>query len=147
MNIRLESVNKENYRQCIEMPKLEHVASNMFSIVQAYALDRTYPFCIFNEDKMLGFAMYKIIYDEEENIDIFCMNRLYIAEEYQNKGHGRAAVNELLHMIKEKHCSEEIYTSTHYENHRALHLYESIGFKRNGEMDDDEVVLVYTFEK
>jgi hypothetical protein len=61
MNIRFEPVNKENYRQCIEMTKLENVASNMFSIVQAY-------------------------------------------------------------------------------------VYESIGFKRNGEMDD-EVVLVYTFEK
>ncbi|MGH4124141.1 MAG: GNAT family N-acetyltransferase [Clostridium sp.] len=147
MNIRFEPVTKGNYRECIEMPKLEHVASNMFSIVQAYVLDRTYPFCIFNEDKMIGFVMYKIIYDDEEDIDIFCMNRLYIAEEYQNKGYGRVAVNKLLQMIKEKHSSEEIYTSTHHENHRALHLYESIGFKRNGEMDDDEVVLVYRFRK
>lgn len=147
MSIRLESVNKENYRQCIEMPKLEYVASNMFSIVQAYVLDRSYPFCIFNEDEMVGFAMYKIIYDDEEDIDVFCMNRLYISEEYQNKGYGRAAVNNLLQMMKEKHDCEEVYTSTHHDNHRALHLYESIGFKRNGEMDDEEVVLVYTFEK
>lgn len=145
MNVRLEPINKDNYYKCIDMPKLKYVASNAVSIAQAYVNEKTYPFCIFDGDTAVGFAMYKIVYDDEEDIDVYCMNRLYIAEGFQNKGCGRAAVKGLLQMIHERHACGEVYTSTHSENERALHLYESVGFQRTGEIADDEVVLVYRF--
>lgn len=143
MNIRLEPVNENNYLECVQMPKVNHVASNAFSIVQAYVFEDTHPYCIFNDDVMVGFAMYKVLHEE---IDIYCMNRLYVAEEHQNKGCGKAAVKMLLKMMKERHDCTEVFTSTNFENERALHVYESLGFKRTGEFDGNEVVLAYEFE-
>lgn len=144
MNIRLEPVNEENYLECIEMPKLDYVASNAVSIAQAYVFKDRYPFCIFDGDKMIGFVMYKIEHDEEGE---FCaMNRVYISKEHQNKGYGKEVVRKILKIIKERHGCKEVYTSTHLENARAFHVYESVGFKRTGEVSGNEGVLVYTFD-
>lgn len=144
MNLRLEPVNEENYYECISMPKLDYVASNAVSIAQAYVFKNRYPFCIFDGDKMIGFVMYKIEFEEEEKF--YAMNRVYISTEYQNKGYGKEVVRKILKIIKDRHDCKEVYTSTNLENARAFHVYESIGFKRTGEVSGNEGVLVYTFD-
>ena len=123
------------------MGSSEYIASNVFSIVQAYVFDDWYPCCIYFEDTLVGFILYAI--DEVDGS--LWMYRLYIDEGYQNKGYGTKAVKKLLTIVKEKYDCNEFYTSTSSENHRALHVYESIGFERTGKTKDKEVVLRYIY--
>ncbi|WBW94701.1 GNAT family N-acetyltransferase [Oceanirhabdus sp. W0125-5] len=140
MNIRLEPINKHNYKKCITMGSSEYMASNILSIVQAYVFDNWYPCCIYHQDTLVGFIMYAI--DEYGEL---WMYRLYIDEVHQNKGYGTAAVKKLLTLVKDKYNCNEFFTSTSPENKRALHVYENIGFKRTGDIMDKEVILRYKY--
>jgi len=141
MNIRLEPINKHNYKNCISMGSSEYIASNILSIIQAYVFDDWHPCCIYFENTLVGFIMYAI---DEEDRNLW-MYRLYIDEAHQNKGYGTEAVKKLLTIVKEKYDCNEFYTSTSPENDRALHVYESIGFERTGKIKDKEVVLRYIY--
>ncbi|WP_066496502.1 GNAT family N-acetyltransferase [Abyssisolibacter fermentans] len=142
MNIKLEPVNESNYWACIEMPELDYVASNVVSLAQAYVYEDWYPFCIYNDDTLVGFTLYAI---DHEDKDEYWMVRLYIAKEHQNKGYGKEAVKKLIKLVKDKYNCKKFHTSTEPENKRGLHVYESIGFKRTGRIEDEEEILVYEF--
>ncbi|MBU3209744.1 GNAT family N-acetyltransferase [Clostridium algidicarnis] len=65
-----------------------------------------------------------------------------IDKKFQGKGYGRIAVLRLLDLIKEKYGEIKFYTSIEPENIVAQKLYESIGFKKTGEIMWDEEVMV-----
>ncbi|MBU3203845.1 GNAT family N-acetyltransferase [Clostridium algidicarnis] len=69
------------------------------------------------------------------------MCRLMIDKKFQGKGYGRIAVLRLLDLIKEKYGEIKFYTSIEPENIVAQKLYESIGFKKTGEIMWDEEVM------
>ncbi len=141
MNIRLEPINKNNYKNCISIGSSQFIACNVLSIVEAYVFDDWYPCCIYFKNTLVGFLMYSIDEDDRK----LWMYKLYINEEHQNKGYGTAAVNKLLTIVKEKYDCNEFYTSTSLQNERALHVYESIGFERTGKIKDKQVVLRYIY--
>ncbi|WP_425448924.1 GNAT family N-acetyltransferase [Dethiothermospora halolimnae] len=145
MNIILKEVNSDNFDECIELEVSEKqkgfVASNLYSIAQSKVLPGCKPLCIYDGEKMVGFAMYEI--DTEDDDISIC--RLMIDKKYQNKGYGRAAMIKLLKLIKENYKYKEVYISTEPENHIAQGLYESLGFKKNGQVLEGEVVSVLKF--
>lgn len=91
------------------------------------------PVCIWEEETMVGFAMYGRI--QEEGRARVWFDRLLIDRRYQGRGHARDAMEQILSLIWEQYPSEDIYLSVYEENQIAIALYQGYGFRFNGELD------------
>lgn len=105
------------------------MASNAFSMAQAFFEKNWVLRGIQEEEKLIGFAMYG--FSPELNAYELC--RLMIDETSQGKGYGRCALQLLLQEMKARYSCEAIYLSTSPANRKGRHLYESVGFVRTGE--------------
>ena len=65
--------------------------------------------------------------------------RFMIDRRYQNRGLGRMALTLLLQQLERLY--PKIYISAEPENHRALHLYRSLGFCDIGTLAEGELLL------
>ena len=141
--IQLVTVNKDNWQECIQLPTSEDhrfVAPNVYSIAEAqFYPDTVTACCIYAGDAMVGFAMYG---PDEDDATLFAIDRLMIAEGHRGRGYGKAALLAILEEAERRGFSR-IRLSTNPENVKAIKLYESVGFRATGEMDDDEAV--YSF--
>lgn len=142
MELIFKDVNKDNWEQCVNLKVSEkqqnYVASNWYSILQAKFEEELYPLCIYHGEVMVGFLMYGL--DPDTNRMEMC--RLMISENSQRKGYGKSAVLKLFDVIREKYGNIKFYTSIEPENIVAEKLYESVGFKKTGEIMWDEEVMV-----
>ncbi|HBI94599.1 MAG TPA: N-acetyltransferase, partial [Terrisporobacter glycolicus] len=84
---------------------------------------------------MVGYVM--VIYDYDE--EIYNIWHMMIDEKYQNKGYGSKALELCVDYIKQKPFgkSNDIILTCNMENYKAIHIYEKLGFKDTGEVDDD----------
>ena len=142
MNIQLLPVTKENWEACIELEvaekQREFVAPNYYSILQSIYEDNLYPYVIYDEGTLVGFLMY----GKDPDTYRFEMCRLMIDKKYQGKGYGKEAIKQLLDIVTRKYGNILFYTSIEPKNSYALNLYQSMGFKKTGEIMWDEEVLV-----
>lgn len=151
-HVRLEKVDYGNYcdllRLCVNENQKKFVASNMFSLAEAYAVGASggyaMPFGIYLGDQPIGFLMIgyypdeayaKKAFDEDEEIPDFIVNsyllwRFMIDKKYQGKGYGRAALKLALDYIRTFPCggAEYCWLSYEPENEVARNLYRSFGF-------------------
>lgn len=140
--ITLKKIDEDNYRKVLAIKMNEEqdkfVAPNVVSLAQAYVFYHiAKPFAIYNGDEVIGFMM--LDWDEEEReAGIW---RFMIAEEHQNKGYGRKAMECAINIIKEANKFDYIYLSYVPGNDSGEHLYESIGFKKTGEIEDGEIIM------
>jgi len=86
---------------------------------------------------MVGFIMYGR--DPADNC--YCVARLMIDERHQGKGYGRTAMLEAIKRMRAKPDCHEIVLSIEPENVVAEKLYESLGFRKTGEVIGGEVVM------
>jgi len=63
-----------------------------------------------------------------------------IDQSLQGKGYGHLALKEIIKYFKDN-AANIITLSTKKSNEKALSLYHQFGFKENGEMNDEEIVL------
>jgi diamine N-acetyltransferase len=114
------------------------VAPNVLSLAQAYVYyEGARPYAIYNDEEVIGFIMFD--WDEEKReAGIW---RFMIAEEHQNKGYGRKAMECALNIIKDSNKFDYVFLSYVPGNDAGEHLYESVGFKATGEIDDGEIVM------
>lgn len=142
MKLIFKEVNKENWEKCVGLKvskeQEEYVAPNWYSILEAKFEKELYPLCIYDGEAMVGFIMYGL----ESETERMEMCRLMIDKKFQGKGYGRTAVLKLLDLIREKYGEIKFYTSFEPENLVAGKLYESLGFKKTGEIMWEEEVMV-----
>lgn len=140
MNIIFKEVTKKNWEECyglkVSKEQENFVAPNSYSLLEANYEEELYPLSIYDGETMVGFIMY----DKDEETNRVGMCRLMIDEKHQKKGYGRAAVLKLLNLIREKYGNIPFYTSFEPENTVAEKLYESVGFKKTGEVMWEELV-------
>ncbi|WP_113672385.1 GNAT family N-acetyltransferase [Vallitalea guaymasensis] len=141
MNILFKEINNDNWEECFNLKVFkeqeEFVAPNSYSLLEAHYGKNLFPLAIYDDDIMVGFIMYEI---DEEDDNSMAMCRLMIDQKHQKKGYGRAAVLKLLDFIREKYGKMPFYTSFEPENKVAEKLYESVGFKKTGEVLYEELV-------
>lgn len=154
--ITLRKITLENRRQVFNVQVSEEqrrfVASNLSSIATAYVLatngGHPMPFAIYNDDVIVGFVLivygitsYELPEIAERNYSIL---RFMIGEQYQNHGYGREAMDRILEYIRTFPAGPAEYCWIQYEpdNIVAKKLYESFGFRDNGEIVDNEIVTV-----
>lgn len=100
------------------------------------------PVAIVLENVMIGFAMYGL-YEEAGKVPQLWLDRFFIDYRFQQKGYAKKAMLALLEVMKYEYGEQTIYLSVYEQNGVAIHLYEKLGFKFNGEMDiNGELVMV-----
>jgi len=139
--ITLREITPANWRECINLAVKESqktfVAPNVFSLAQAKIYPSYTPLAIYHDDEMVGFTLYGIDPDDNQ----MGISRLMIDQRYQGKGYGRAAMTQLLGIIRQDASLHAVYLSFEPENKNAEALYLSLGFKHTGEVEGGELVM------
>ena len=96
MSITLRPITAGNWEQCVELsvepePK-DFVSSNAYSLAQAAYEDDCVPLAMYHDETMVGFTMYWHLPGEAT----YHINRLMVDEAHQQKGYGRAAMEQLI---------------------------------------------------
>ena len=154
--IRLTKMTLENRRDIMDLSVSEeqkkYVAPIRACLGTAYILETNggspIVFAIYDDETPIGFTLltYGITsYDLPEiakSYPCYCILRFMIAEKYQRKGYGRAALAKILEYVRTipkgpaKFCWLEYVPG----NDVAKHLYRSLGFQETGEIVNGEIV-------
>ena len=156
--VTLRKITLENRRQLFPLKVSEDqsrfVASNLSSIATCYILasngGNPLPFAIYADEQMVGFVLivYGITsYELPKKIPLnsYSIQRFMIGEQDQKQGHGRETMGETLEYIRTFPVGPAEYCWIAYkaDNIVAKRLYESFGFRENGEIiERDDVVSV-----
>ena len=145
MQAELRKIDDHNLEECISLRVTEeqarYITSNKESLKDASknpAVAR--PFAIYIENKMVGFAMFAFDEYYEDPNDRYWLWRFMIDKDLQGKGYGCAALKSIIAYFKEQGVGY-IKLSTKESNSKALSLYHKLGFRENGELNDEEIVL------
>lgn len=140
MAVTLQPITKANYWECTKLKVGEgqenFVASNLVSLVQAAYEEGAIPRAIYEDETMVGFIMAQHIPTEPMPF----IWRLMVAADQQGKGYGKAAMQQMLELLKAIPNCNRIGISYAPENETARQLYAKLGFVETGELDGDEVV-------
>jgi diamine N-acetyltransferase len=140
MALQLCKISRDNLFECIGLntseDQKEFVASNVFSIAQAYVEPTWVPLAIYADDTMVGFVMH----GREAETGFDWIIRLMIDARYQGRGYGRATMLDLLSTLKQSPDSKGIKISYSPENRTAERLYAQLGFRPTGQIEDGEIV-------
>lgn len=148
MNILLKEVNSDNWSDCVSLKVAENqknfVASNSYSLAQSKYEPDCIPMCIYDDETMIGFVMFAIDKDDDENVndDQFWICRFMIDEKFQGKGYGKASMSKIIEHIKNNYNYDNVYLSEVPENSTAKGLYKGFGFEFTGEVEDEEEVMI-----
>ncbi|BCR35698.1 GNAT family N-acetyltransferase [Mariniplasma anaerobium] len=141
--VRLQDINKENYGRVVRLELTEKqkevIATNLESLAQAYACrDVCRAFAICDEDEVVGFILLQ--FDKKENFyDIW---RIMIGKQFQGKGYGEQALLLAIDFLK-KQGAKVIHMSHQTNNYGPSKLYQKVGFKYTGKIEDGEVLMEY----
>lgn len=119
----------------------EYIASNEDSLKEAQEnANIAQPFAIYADDKMIGFTMFAWDEENQDPEDKYWLWRFMIDKSLQGNGYGHLALKEIIKYFRDN-GADIITLSTKESNKIALSLYHQFGFKENGEMNDEEIVL------
>ena len=158
MNIKLEPINKKNKKAVLSLSVREDqpfVASNKSSLLEAKEANEEQPgmarpFAIYADDKLVGFCMFAVDMEEEDEDDRYYLWRFMIDKKYQKRGYGKEALKLALDFIRTFPCGEAEYCVLSYEpeNEVAKKLYSSFDFRELNEPgyyeEGDEISAVLT---
>ena len=144
--LHLVEIDRYNYLSVLDLSvspeQKDFVATNQYSLAQAYAQPECVPFALYAENRPVGFAMYSLDKDDHQ----YWIYRLMIDQRYQGVGYGREAMGLLTERIRSLADEEHtrVFISFEPENSIAKSLYESLGFVPDGRVLYGEVVYVFT---
>ena len=99
------------------------------------------PVALYYQHNLCGFAMYGLF--EEKNQKRVWFDRYLISSAYQGKGLGKRFARLLMDFLIKEYQQKSLYLSVYEDNIVAIKLYQQLGFKFNGEIDNNgEKVMV-----
>ncbi|PEC22052.1 GNAT family N-acetyltransferase [Bacillus cereus] len=147
MNVQLKVVTRENWEDALKLQVKEN--QTKFVPAVAVSLAKVYikpdgknveyiPFAIYDGDLIVGFIMHAFV---RETSNMYWINGFIIDQKQQGNGYGKAALQEIINLIKNrfKEC-KEIRLTVHKDNISAKKLYERYGFQSLGQEYDGEQV-------
>ena len=129
---------RKGIRLSVAEGQQKFAASNIYSLAEAKADGVSNPRAIYADDQMVGFTMHCF----ELEAGTGYIDRLMVAADHQDKGHGRTAMRGVIKRLEIIPGCQRIRPSFHPENEVAAGVYESLGFQKTGEIDEGEVVVV-----
>ena len=154
MSISLRPIDKTNKKAVLKLSVRDDqpfVAPNRYSLKQADETNAEHPgaarpFAIYADDRLVGFCMFAVAPELEDEDDRYYLWRFMIDKEEQGKGYGQAALAEIIRYFRGL-GADRILLSTEGENERGLHIYRKAGFREIGIVDDGEVVMRLWLQK
>ena len=145
MQAELRKIDDNNMQECIALrvteEQAQYICPNQDSLKDSTDNPTVArPFAIYVANKMVGFTMFAFDEDYEDPNDRYWLWRFMIDKDMQGRGYGRAALKTIIDYFKEQGVGY-IKLSTKESNSQAISLYHKFGFRENGEMNDEEVVL------
>lgn len=138
--VSFREITPENFDAVIDLQVREDqkgfVASNMYSLAEAYAHPGRFPLAVYAGETPVGFVMYVDLRERSQ----FWIFRVMIDAAQQGRGYGRAAMRLLIERMRALPGCTQIYISYEPENNPARQLYASLGFVITGEMEGEEEV-------
>lgn len=127
-----------NYKK-EDIPDIEKLGLLLHNNYKFLLYDFSNALVIIEEEKVIGFIVYSIIYERAEIIDIVVDPRR------RNKGYAKALLNYLINDIISERC-DNITLEVNKTNEIAIGLYKSIGFSvvatRKGYYEDSDGYLM-----
>lgn len=147
--VELREITDLNRSECCSLKvsdeQKEYIAPNESSLMEALENEAVArPFAIYIDNEMVGFTMLAFDEEYEDPDDRYWLWRFMIDTNCQGKGYGNLALEEIITYFK-THGANNITLSTKESNQRAIGLYHKFGFRKTGQMNDEEVVLRLTF--
>jgi diamine N-acetyltransferase len=141
--VHLEEINKENYNRVVRLEVKEEqkevIATNLEPLAQAYACrDIAMAFAVCDDEKVVGF----ILLQADKKDCFYYIWRIMIGKEFQGKGFGEKALLLAVEVLINK-GAKVIHMSHQTNNYAPSKLYQKIGFKYTGEIEDGEVLMEY----
>ncbi len=139
--IRLVSIDSTNFKECLALKVGENqqsfVCSNSDSLARAYVYyDLAYPFAIYEEKVMIGFALLRENPDDQS----YFLWEYMIDERYQGRGYGSQALEEIIEWVKTRDNVTKLMTTYKIGNEVARHLYDKYGFKHFYTCEEEQEV-------
>ncbi|GIP39070.1 hypothetical protein J31TS4_23500 [Paenibacillus sp. J31TS4] len=85
------------------------------------------PVAVYEDETPVGFAVYVVHEDGTGEIEA-----VMIDQRHQGRGHGRAAMEQLVGRLRDRYGCREAVLSHRTANYPAARLYESMGFRALG---------------
>ena len=142
--IKLKEIKADNLEDVLKLKVSKNqenfVSTTAYSLAQAYVYrGNAYPFAIYADDTLVGFIMFGFY----ELRNQYTLWKFLIDEKYQNKGYGKAALLLGIEYMKKVHLITELYTGVSVANTAAEKLYQSVGFRFTGLIENGMKELRY----
>ena len=142
MTVTIRDITPANLRQVVSLETAERdaylITSNVLSIAEAKVYPHLVPQAVYAEEQVVGFAMY----GRSPRDGRHYIYRLMIGVRHRGRGYGRAAVCALVERLGAIADCHDVYLSYVPENVVAARLYESLGFEKTGEVDEDGEIIM-----
>jgi diamine N-acetyltransferase len=137
--VTLRPVNRDNWREVAKLrvaeSQYEFVSQPCYYLALCCYEELWHPLAICLGEQVIGFLMWAV-----DSTDGSCwLGGIQIDQKYQQRGHGRGAIQAALAMLAEEGGYQRFALSYAPDN-PAKHLYHSLGFIETNEWEDDEVV-------
>jgi uncharacterized protein len=148
--VTLREINEENLSPVLRLSETlsdDHrrmVATNAVSVAQALFSKHAWYRAIYSGEDPVGFIMVYIGPDDDEPEKEICfLWRLMVGADYQGKGYGRRALEQVIEMVRERGARELLVSCGEGEG-SPEGFYYRLGFRRNGKYYGEELGMSYS---
>ena len=138
--VHLVDIDGENWRTPLQVSKAQelYVASSTTILARAYAYrnSRSRAFLIHDDETPVGM----VLYHDEESLKAYIFSEIFIDEQFQGKGYGRAATKLVLDNMKKDRKYNKVILCYIDGNVAAEKLYKYFGFVET-DCDEDEIIM------
>ena len=121
----------------------QFIESNAFSLAESLYEGNGTSVGLYDGETLVGYAMYGWYCEKRKSV---WLDRFMIDQQYQGKGYAKRFLRLLIQFLQNKFECKTIYLSLHPDNKLAMGLYESFGFRLNGDIDDEGPVVGVVME-
>jgi diamine N-acetyltransferase len=144
--ITLQEITEDTLKSILDLKVAKDqerfVAPNAVSIAQAHFSHEAWFRAIYAGDAPVGFVMLSLKPKKPE----YFLWRLMIDEQFQHKGYGRAAMEQVVEFVRSLPNATELFTSYVPDNSQARDFYRELGFEETGLEEDGETVVRLSLE-
>ncbi|ALL23504.1 TPA: GNAT family N-acetyltransferase [Bacillus cereus] len=147
MTLHICEVTEKNWRSVaalnVAKDQQQFIESNAFSLAESLYEKNGTSVGLYDGETLVGYAMYGWYWEKRKSV---WLDRFMIDQRYQGKGYAKRFLRLLIQFLQNKFECKTIYLSLHPDNKPAMGLYESFGFRLNGDIDDEGPVVGVVME-
>ncbi len=138
--VKLENITEENWIQAARLSVTEEQQQFLDRPIGILARGYVYRdknarvYAVSNGEQIVGITLVK---DMDEEPVCYDLQQFLIDKNYQNKGYGTQALEQILTLLKKERKYDCVEVCVHKNDIPAIRLYEKAGFVDTGYVDED----------